>query len=140
MKKLIVLAFIISSFSVSAQSKAWILCTSGNAYITTADSLKMTATLTAIPGLFSGIKWTQPATQQANITSQSTSYLTSVSGTTTLTIKNLPVGTYLFTATGSSADGASNSYTDTVFVTAAPLRAIYSITVYSDSTRKTTSF
>src|SRR5579872_3658751 len=131
-----VLVVLLLSSSSNAQSKVWILCTSGNQHITTADTtLQLVASLTST-ALFGSLKWSQATTQQDDISNQGLGFLTNTSGVDTLKLHNLSIGVHVFTATGVSKDGMSGSYTDSVYVTAALAKPVYFITVYSDSTRK----
>lgn len=141
MKSLLsIFVVLLLSFNCYSQQKVWILCTPGNQHISSADTtLQLVASLTTT-SLFTSVTWTQPSTQKDDISGQGLGFLTNTSGVDTLKLHNLSVGVHVFTATGVSKDGMSGSYTDSVYVSAAPPRPVYYIIVSSDSSRKISSF
>ena len=137
MKRLVFILAMAISMSASAQIKAFCLAPNCPQTITTADSVTILAQLTTSDGA-KAITWLQPGGPAIKLPAATSTMNTALQLTSSFQLKNLPVGNYVFTATGVSVTGVTGSVTDSLTVIPAPRRIVYTITVYSDSTRAIT--
>jgi len=101
--------------------------------ITTADSVVIFAQLTTSDG-YKSVTWRETS---GKLTLPSPTVIMSgtLQGFSYFTLKNIPAGAYTLEATGTSTTGVTGIATTSLKVSTPPRRIVYTVTVYSDSTR-----
>lgn len=139
MRKLILVLLIFVSQLVSAQTtlqsgaKFFCLAPVCDQSILTTDSTLVYAQLTTSDG-YKSITWRETS-GKITLPSATVVLTGTLQGFSYFQLKSIPAGTYTIEATGTSSTGVTGIATTTLKVSLPPKRIVYTVTVYSDSTR-----
>jgi len=132
--RIILLLLSVFASLASAGQKIFCLAPSCKQTVNAGDSVLVFAQLTTSDG-YGSISWKQASGPTIPLPAQQVTPISSLQGQSSLTLKNLQPGTYIFNVAGTSATGVSGVVQDTVVVNASARRIAYVVTVYTDSTR-----
>lgn len=132
---LLVLFASLQSFGQSVQSKSMCVANACRQTITTTDSVQVFVQVTTTDPAWSAV-WKQLAGTSVALPKAGTA----LGGYSGFVLKNLPAGTYIFSALVTGTSGLSMPASDTVVVNPAIRRLVYitATATYSDSSKVTT--